>query len=94
MKRNLGRPDFNSHRDVREYINTIVNKSEVVFEDFYLYPDEVESFTEEEKLDLMLLTNYTVQLKKGLLRIYVIDPDAIHIKDYWEDIYEKYRLLF
>lgn len=93
MKRNLGRPNFHSHRDVREYINTIVNKSEVIFEDFYLYPDEVESFTEEEKLDLMLLTNYTGRLK-GLLRIYMIDPDTIHIKDYWKDVYEKYRLLF
>jgi hypothetical protein len=91
MKRNLGRPNFHSYRDVREYINTIVNKSEVIFEDFYLYPDEIESFTEEEKLDLMLLTNFGGDKR---LRIYVIHPDTVHIKDYWEDVYEKYRLLF
>lgn len=91
MKRNLGRPNFHSHRDVREYINTIVDKMHVVFEDFYLYPDEIESFTEEEKLDLMLLTNFGGDKR---LRIYVIDPDTVHIKDYWKDVYEKYRLLF
>ncbi len=82
--RYIGRPIFSTHTDIRNYINDILNKSGMLFEDLYLYPEEVDDFTEEEKLDLMLLTKGT---NAKTLRIYVIDPDTKHICDYFEDIY-------
>lgn len=89
--RNIGRQNFTTYIDIKKYINNVLGNSGMPFDDLYLYPEEVESLTEEEKLDLMLLT--TINNIKPL-RIYIIDPIAIYICDYFKDLYNKYRLLF
>jgi len=91
--RNVGRPNFTCHKDIREYVNKLIEKSAMHIEDLYLYPDEIETLTEIEKLDLMMLGSDQVG-KKNKLRIFIIDPDTIHIEEYFEEVYRKYRLLF